>query len=322
MEQNILWIDGGTTNTRLTLTAGEQILARSVRRAGAADADRERRNSALAAAVAEETASLRERFRIRIDALVLSGMITSGNGLCEVPHIPAPAGIGELAAGIRVTELPEILPDTPVLCIPGVRTGGERPQDRDMMRGEETEVLGDLDAHDTAGRRLYLHFGSHNKAILLHRRRIVDSRTTLGGELLQAVTAGTILRSSAGAPEGFVPDAEWIRRGCALGASEGVSRALFGARLFSVLDGAGPAQVRSLIYGVLAGQDLKAFAGLLAQEPEELVLYGRGEFIEAFRCCAGAAAAAIPARIIPYADSERMSLQGMRAICKRRGILK
>lgn len=35
----------------------------------------------------------------QVDLVLASGMITSNVGLCEVPHLPAPAGLRDLAAG-------------------------------------------------------------------------------------------------------------------------------------------------------------------------------------------------------------------------------
>ena len=96
-----LWIDGGTTNTRFTLTRGEDVVERTCRRVGAANADISLHNAPLAAAVADETAALERRHGVRIERVCASGMITSQNGLVEVPHLPAPTGLCELAKGVK-----------------------------------------------------------------------------------------------------------------------------------------------------------------------------------------------------------------------------
>jgi len=88
--------------------------------------------------------------------------------------------------------------------IPGVRSGPgradfENVDSIDIMRGEETEVMGALEeiSQIQESPLLYIHLGSHTKMIQLDAfRRISASASTLAGELLQSILAQTILRSS------------------------------------------------------------------------------------------------------------------------------
>ena len=304
-----LWIDGGTTNTRFTLTRGEEVVERTCRRVGAANADQSLRNAPLAAAVADEIAALESRHGVRIERICASGMITSQNGLLEVPHLSAPAGLYELARGVRTVRLAEVSQTAPVDFIPGVRCG--EGMAADVMRGEETEIMG---WREEAGNRLFLHFGSHNKAILVKEGRIVQSLTTLSGELLYAVTHDTILRSAAGGEppaDFFAEDAE---RGFEAAAAGGVTRTLFEARLYAIQGGKTPAQVYAFLVGALAQQDLLAFEPLLRQGADEIVLYGREAFVRAFL----SRLRTENVRTVSHEDSEWLSFHGMRRImCTR-----
>lgn len=305
-----LWIDGGTTNTRFTLTRGEDVVERTCRRVGAANADVSLHNAPLAAAVAAEIEALESRHGVRIERVCASGMITSQNGLIEVPHLPAPAGLCELAKGVKTVWLAEVSKTAPIDFIPGVRCGGGTAAD--VMRGEETEIMGWKE--DDAGNRLFLHFGSHNKAILVKAGRIEQSVTTLSGELLYAVTHDTILRSAAG---GEPPDTffeEDAARGFEAAATSGAARAFFEARLYATQGGKTPAHVYAFLVGALVQQDMLAFEPLLRQGADEIVLYGREAFVRAFlgRLRAG------NTRTVSHENSEWLSFQGMRRIMRAR----
>lgn len=310
---NLLLIDGGTTNTRFTLVRDGQVLERSQRRVGAANADASHVNRPLRLAVGEELRRLEAAHGVRIDQVCISGMITSENGLCMVPHVPAPAGVKELAANIRRVELKDVFDRGAIACIPGIKT--QNAAGPDMMRGEETEVMGDLSAHPMAGgRRMYIHFGSHNKAIVTEGGRIVSSCTTMSGELFYAITHDTILASSVGDGQDYAMDEAWVKRGFACASDYGMSRALFAARMGGVLEGASAAQVRSFLYGVLIQQDMAAFSPLLEAGAEEVVLYGRRECVDACLCCAAKRFKNASLRTISFEDSEWLSVIGIQRI--------
>ena len=146
----LLCVDSGTTNTRAWLVAGDRILARREAGRGARDTARDGHDRALRRALRDLIADLRATRDAR-DVLpprhiAAAGMITSAQGLVEVPHVRAPAGIDELAAGAQEKLLPDVA-DLPFVFVPGVRTaaipgapagiGGT-----DVMRGEETLCLG------------------------------------------------------------------------------------------------------------------------------------------------------------------------------------
>lgn len=305
-----LWVDGGTTNTRFTLTRGEEVVERTCRRVGAANADLSLRNAPLAAAVADEIAALESRHGARIERICASGMITSQNGLLEVPHLSAPAGLYELARGVRTVRLAEVSQTAPVDFIPGVRCG--EGMAADVMRGEETEIMGWKEKE--TGNRLFLHFGSHNKAILVKEGRIVQSLTTLSGELLYAVTHDTILRSAAGGEPPAVFLAEDAERGFEAAVAGGATRALFEARLYAIQCDKTPAQVYAFLVGALVQQDLLAFEPLLRRGADEIVLYGREAFVRAFL----SRLRAENTRTVSHQDSEWLSFHGMRRIMRAR----
>ena len=83
------------------------------------------------------------------DRVLLSGMIGSRQGWKEAPYFPCPAGAAELAAA---------LVDVPftwarVKLVPGLSAAGESGVP-EVMRGEETQVIGVLAAFGGGGHRL------------------------------------------------------------------------------------------------------------------------------------------------------------------------
>lgn len=303
-----LWIDGGTTNTRFTLTRGDKVVERTCRHVGATNADAALCNAPLVAAIRHEIALLEAKYGAKIQRICASGMITSPNGLYEVPHLIAPVGLEELVKGVQTIQMMQIGTDTPIDFIPGVRCG--HGMTADVMRGEETEIMGWQS--DCTGKCLFLHFGSHNKAILVQEGRIKQSVTTLSGELLYAVTHDTILRSAAGGicPETLLEDD--AMRGFDAAAAHGATRALFEARLYAMEAGRTSANVGSFLIGILVQQDMKAFDPFLNQELDQVILYGQTAFAHAMQNRLRMK----NIQTVPHESSEWLSFHGMRKVMR------
>lgn len=311
MNTGSLWIDGGTTNTRLTLTVGEQILERCQRRIGATDASDDNQNKMLYRVVKQELIRMEATYKVQITQICIAGMITSENGLVEVPHILAPVGMSELINAICKIVIPDISPTVPIHCIAGVKTIHGATGEMDMMRGEETEIMGDLAQQQCSGTKLYLHFGSHNKAVLVREGQIVSSTTTMSGELLYAITQATILRSAVGNVNDFDMDDAYVLRGATCAQQDGLSRALFRSRLCAVLEGATKAQTLSFLFGILSQQDAMAFREYLTKDIDELILYGREDAIHSFLCCMNHSLNNLSVRTLSFEESQWLSIKGM-----------
>ncbi|MDO5311108.1 MAG: 2-dehydro-3-deoxygalactonokinase, partial [Clostridia bacterium] len=138
--RNYITVDGGTTNTRLSLVRDRKVM-RTVKLPLGAKAGIDNRDS-YRAAVRDAISELRKDTGGEgIYRILASGMITSEFGLCNLPHISAPAGIAELHEGMYETVLADIS-DIPFVFIPGIRISGGDLEHTDMMRGEEAELVG------------------------------------------------------------------------------------------------------------------------------------------------------------------------------------
>ncbi|AYD03539.1 2-dehydro-3-deoxygalactonokinase [Neorhizobium sp. NCHU2750] len=262
----IATLDTGTTNTRVIVWRDGSPVAEAGRPVGVRDTAITGSTNKLKAAVGEALSEALSSANVSPgeDRLYLgSGMITSNAGLCEIPHLAAPAGKNELAAGMRSIELPGVA-DRPIWFIPGVknRAGAISLQDCDMMdimRGEETETIGVIHALDIKGPAVLVLPGSHAKFVGIDEAgRIAGSITSISGELLDVITRHTLIAGSV--EHGFAEkvNTEALLRGADHGARLGIARSAFLVRLldlFGDLDRDGRASF--LLGAVLAG-DLAA----------------------------------------------------------------
>lgn len=236
----ILYVDGGTARTRGWAVVGERVVAADRVTAGARDTAREGSPARLGGALQHLFRKIGGRCRAQgqpAPALgVAAGMITSAQGLVDMPHVEAPAGVSELARGAELHRLPQVAP-LAFVFVPGIRSGppqveAEAIGTSDVMRGEEVLCMGLAARGHLPTGGLVLSLGSHWKAIHVDDSgRVVSSVSTVGGEMLFAVRSHTILASSV--PRGWPPSlpARWIAAGRRRGRDDGLPRALYCVRL-------------------------------------------------------------------------------------------
>ena len=272
-------IDGGTTNTRLTLMEDGKA-KQTVKLAMGAQKSMDG-NEALKEGIRTAIRTLLENNGLTeqdITRILASGMITSEFGLCCLPHLVAPVGLPELRAGMKEIALPE-LSEIPFVFIPGVRTDSERLEERDMMRGEETELMG-LAESDTALQAdcLYVLPGSHSKLIETDADgRITRFRTMLTGEMIAALSGHTILRDAVDL-SCRETDQDSLERGYEYAKERGINEALFKTRILKNLFGATPTACYSFFLGAVLADELTA---ILESATQTVVLGGKPQLRDA-----------------------------------------
>jgi 2-dehydro-3-deoxygalactonokinase len=290
----LICVDAGTTNTRVWLTVGDQVVARSQAGVGVRDTARDGSSARLRNALRELINQVRDDARNRgfaqsPECVIAAGMITSPLGLAEIPHVEAPAGLNDLAAATRPHSFPEIT-GLPILLIPGVRCG-PRPCDQDtagttdLMRGEETLVIGLGALGLLKPRSTLLNLGSHWKVIKLDQEaRIESSVTSMTGELIHTAQTQTILASSVPPTRPTIIDRTWLEAGMRELRRSGLARALFCVRLLEQGSDSSAEQRLSFLIGAFLASDMDAMAsrGLLDSEGA-VVITGGGVIAEAWR---------------------------------------
>lgn len=316
-----LVVDCGTTNLRVTL------LDERLKRLDAVRAEGGVRHTAIDGNNDRLRAMLRESMQTvlarngyapaDVERCVAYGMITSALGLLEIPHVPAPAGAGELRAAMQEKTFEDIAP-FPIAFIPGVRNFAgpvdlTNFSEMDMMRGEETEAIGLHRLLAPRGAAMFVLPGTHNKFVSMDAQgRILGCMTSISGELLDAMTHHTILSDAVGGS--FVSaqdyDAEYVKAGARECAVSGLGRAAFAGRILSTLGGQEKTRIQSYLLGAALALDVQAMQAFVGdREDVEAYIAGKAplqqgmcDVIEAL--CAGEAVQ------VPSELSGQMGLAG------------
>ena len=184
--------------------------------------------------------------------VVVCGMAGARQGWIEAPYLELPAALADLSAG-AVT--PEVVPDgTSVRVLPGIC---QRGGDEDVMRGEETQLLGLLALRPGFSGTVVMP-GTHSKWVRIEDGRIVRFASAMTGELYDVLGTHAVLRHSL-AGERMGPATE---DGIAEGLERGLERPaeltslLFRTRAASLLSGRGPDWCSGYLSGLLVGAEI------------------------------------------------------------------
>lgn len=263
----IITVDAGTTNTRAILfDEKKQMKAAESRAVGVRNTAIDGSNQRLRAAVRECLESLLAKENIGygdVSMIIASGMITSNVGLVEIPHLTAPAGIRELAAGMQSVLLEDVCP-LPIHFIPGIKNTSdpitaENYESMDIMRGEETESIALISSLPSDRSILLVLPGSHTKFVSVSESgQITGCLTTLSGELLSVVTNNTIIADAVG--HQFVQketcDMDLLRAGYQNARKTGLGRACFSCRILSQFTDLPKEKLASYLLGVILSSDV------------------------------------------------------------------
>ncbi|MDA3135309.1 2-dehydro-3-deoxygalactonokinase [Atlantibacter subterranea] len=262
----IITIDTGTTNTRVCAWQDERLLAEAARPVGVRDTAISGSTETLMKGVSDAVNDARSQANIPAGEKVVylsAGMITSNVGLCEIPHLLAPAGLNELAKGMVCANLPAIT-DEPIWFVPGIRNHKsavtlENAEQMDMMRGEETEAIGVLASLGISGPALIILPGSHSKFVKIDAdNRIEGCVTTIGGELLDVITRHTILASSLNLQFAQEIEAPALLQGANQCLQTGLSRTCFSVRVLDMFSDLTLNQKANVLLGAVLQDDLQA----------------------------------------------------------------
>ena len=213
-------------------------------------------------------AEIRERLGDR--PLLLAGMVGSNRGWIEAPYVPCPAGIEELAENLVWPE------EGRTAIVPGVSFVD--PDEADVMRGEEVQLLGAFAAAMVPADSLVCHPGTHNKWARLEAGQITRFRTVMTGELFNLLREHSILADLLAGP---AENDDAFGRGVTRGLEEGCLTAeLFKIRARVLLGQADAGDAASYGSGLLIGTDVRA--GLQEGGDRDIIVMGRPELVRLY----------------------------------------
>jgi len=202
--------------------------------------------------------------------LLLCGMVGSRHGWIEVPYVPCPASLADIAAGM--VELPWAYGR--VFIVPGL---AYRDVDGvpDLLRGEESQALGAMAVLPEEGAALCLP-GTHSKHLRVRNGRIVAFSTYMTGELFSLLLEHGILGRLADGrsidDDAFAAGVQCMRGGASL------SHRLFSVRACALTGELLPGAVAGYLSGLLIGHELSQLQAeriFIAAEPLLAKLYAR-----------------------------------------------
>jgi 2-dehydro-3-deoxygalactonokinase len=185
--------------------------------------------------------------------IIASGMVGARQGWLEAPYVACPAGAAEVAAASVIAPAPGL---GGVRILPGVSYLDAKGAP-DVMRGEETQILGALAAHGEDG--VFVLPGTHSKWARVEAGRIVAFSTYMTGEVFAVLKTHSVLgRMMEGPSKGA--NGEGFARG--LEAARGLEHpgdllhAAFMARTYGLFGEMEGADLAEYLSGLLIGAEI------------------------------------------------------------------
>ncbi len=269
MMKHFLSCDWGTSSFRLRLieAKGLKVLAEVRSKQGIADTYRswmEQKDAVARQAfyvrilktqideLSQQAGLLNDELSLAGIPVLLSGMASSTIGLVDIPYKELPLALNASDLNTRVIE--EHSPDNPLIVISGACTAN------DVMRGEETKVLGC--AHylgDTENAIQLLMPGTHPKHILVEGGELRSFKTYMTGEFFDLLSGQSVLSGSVKSG-GNLEDhdcKQHFKEGVLAGAAGSILHASFMIRTRQVLHQIPSELNYYYLSGLLIGTELK-----------------------------------------------------------------
>ena len=250
--------DWGTTQLRLFLCHGDSII----------DTRSGHGVRALQRSPAEEFASLTRDWveQHAVSRAILSGMVGSRNGWIEVPYVSCPVSIADLSRSRHEF----VVGPLTIQIVPGLActapTGAP-----DVMRGEETQLLGALQLRSQLahGRHVIALPGTHTKWVEIRDGCVERFQTAFTGELFALLkTHSTLLATNSPLVDAI--DERSFAEAVSQRSSSLLHR-LFEVRSRQLIEHISPAEAAGLLSGLLIGADVDGALELLRPDSVSII---------------------------------------------------
>ena len=213
--------------------------------------------------------------------MIACGMIGSRQGWIEAPYRDCPADFEGVAAALTP------VPGTRLRIVPGLvcRDADDVP---DVMRGEETQIMGALDDETwaQAAHRVVVLPGTHSKWARVGGRAIEAFATFMTGELYAVLREHSILGRLAAT--GSPGDGAALERGVRVSLRDAAAlpHDLFSARTLALTGALAPEAVADYLSGLLLGAEVAAGRRWLERHAVtggSVILVGEAALCERYR---------------------------------------
>ena len=191
---------------------------------------------------AEVFASITDGWPVNDVPVVMAGMVGSNAGWLSVPYLACPVALNQLSS--RLTRV-----EDKAWIVPGLSV--ERADNYNVMRGEETQLLGALALQPATQ---YVMPGTHAKWVQVEQQRVQDFRTVMTGELHHLLLKQSLI--GAGLPEQEEHSAAF-HEGLAVGSQDAsILSRLFEVRASHVLGARDRRHISDFLSGLLIGHEV------------------------------------------------------------------
>ncbi|MDG4721796.1 MULTISPECIES: 2-dehydro-3-deoxygalactonokinase [Thalassospira] len=207
--------------------------------------------------------------------VVICGMAGAKQGWREAPYCDVPASSSDLAHGAVNPNVRD--PRITVSILPGLC----QREDADVMRGEETQLVGFMKQNPDFAGWVCLP-GTHSKWARVADGKITGFRTYMSGEVFALLSQNSILRHSVGDDWDDAAFADAIR--AAKAQPSGFLHSLFTVRAGALVAREGQAVPSgvAVLSGTVIGAEIADVLGLL-QMDEEIALIGAGKLASLYQ---------------------------------------
>ncbi|TYL47971.1 2-dehydro-3-deoxygalactonokinase [Marinomonas sp. IMCC 4694] len=248
--------------------------------------------------------------------IYMAGMVGSRGGWQEVPYQHCPIKLSDLSEHLHW--LKTALPN-PIAIVPGLQGEGVAGY-HDVMRGEETQLLGAMDWLEAQGRTeeapVFCLPGTHCKWVQIQNGHVTQFSTSITGELFARLNDESSLVK--GLPKSDVLNEGAFNQGVlASQQGGGILHHLFSARSRFVCGELAADEVRDYLSGVVIGHDvndtLLAFEAASLSTPESPVV------IVGSKALSARYALALASRQLKseFLDASEASIRGLKRLAKK-----
>lgn len=236
MSDPFIAVDWGTTNRRAYLIDRAGQVAQTFR-------DDRGATSVPQNGFPQEIRAIRER--LGDHPVLCAGMVGSNRGWVEVPYVPCPAGLEEIAARLHWI-------DARTAIVPGLLFS--QASRRDVMRGEEVQLAGAIDIGLVPSSSLLCQPGTHCKWAWTQDGRIDRFVTAATGELFALLRAHSLLAPQFAGVASPGPD---FLEGVAASSRGDLAATLFSVRADLVSGARLINDATSYVSGLMIGDDVR-----------------------------------------------------------------
>lgn len=207
-----------------------------------------------AAIIKDQISSLSKKLGMPLHEipLILSGMASSTIGMIDLPYKKLPFNLDGTDLKLKIMDAENGF--NPFIMISGART------DMDVMRGEETKIVGCASALiETAQEQLLILPGTHSKHIVIKDEKAWSFKSYMTGEFFDLLSSKSVLATSVEKGGDFKDpvNAQRFEEGVQSSQMDGLLSASFKVRTNEVLKSMPKQQNYHYLSGLLIGAELK-----------------------------------------------------------------